>query len=133
MPALARRRLWPIRRRRRARSDLVPLSICEAVVAVQPNTGFQDCNLPLEDSNVSIAMVNLPTLSGAMSISSSGELQRQERLSRGLKLRGMQFDLNIATGMLFSQLSSGFVLLVARFAIVVMELDPITGGPLLTA
>jgi len=122
------------RRAPRARNDLLPITLCEEVVTVPPNTG-QNCDASwAEGSENGFSYVGLPNLTGSM-VHGVAVLDSplQERLSRGLKLRGMEFDLNIANSMLTDQQATGRGIIVARAAIVVLTVDPNTGAPLFTA
>jgi len=118
-------------RRRRSRSDLLPISGCQGVVNVAPGNG-NSCDQPLSDSDNSWLVFAPANLYGNLQQFEGIESDYTQKLSRGLKFRGMQFDLNITSDILFEQNSTGFIVLTSRWALCVIDLDPETGAPMFT-
>jgi len=119
-------------RGRRSRSDLLPMSACGQVVPVVGNPNFTSCDQPMTDSDNTWEMLQFPNLTGGLSLMEGDEQRVEQKLSRGLKFRGCQFDLNVLSNILFEQNSTGFLLLTARVALIVANLDPEDGSLLLT-
>jgi len=122
-------------RRRRSRSDLLPLSLCQEFQVVDPTVPSEllcsDDVTDRQTQNKGTSQLFLfNNLDGGLTLTASGESDQREKLSRGLKFRGAQFDLNIANSLVYQQAVDGTGLIVARFAVVVIDLDPLTGNPL---
>jgi len=119
---------------RKSRSDLVPLSLCGVVIPVDGNPAHTSCDQPLLDTDNSFTLINFDNLTGALSPTEGTEAAPgAQHLSRGLRFRGMQFDLNILSNILFEQDSTGFIILTVRVAVILLDLDPTTGSPLFTS
>jgi len=116
--------------RRRTRSDLLPISFCQQFQGVDPAVEGQDCGTRGTDPFPgTIRVVPFPNLQGDLGDTAVLENTQLQKLSRGLKFRGMQFDLNVTNGLLYGQMFNGVGLLVARAAVVKIERSPDTGAP----
>jgi len=127
-----RRRAPTFRRRKRSRSDLLPMTACGQVVPVDGNPNHTSCDQPLSDTDNSFEILQFPNLTGNSGPTEGQEAIYNQKLSRGLKFRGCQFDLNILSNILFEQSSTGFLILTVRVALAVVDLDPESGAVLLT-
>jgi len=114
--------------RRRSRSDLVPLSDCNDVVASPPTTG--DCNDAANLTGVTTYALGFPNLMGRTSGPTSPLDAQMQKLSRGLRLRGLRFCFEVSAPIDTTAQIPYSYCMAFRAAWAVFTLDPITQAPL---